>query len=120
MYATQCNTHILAAQCPCHRLAKTRLADSRRAVKAEDRRLHVALELEYRKILDYPFLYLFESVMILVKHFPGILEVHVIVRDLSPRKIEHELYIVVLYAVVRRTRVVTLQLCHLLLEDLLY
>ena len=57
--------------------------------------------------------------MILVKHLLGMFEVEIVLRLASPWKVKHELDVVVLDAVVRRSRIVFLQLCHLLLEDFL-
>ncbi len=58
--------------------------------------------------------------MVLVKYLLGMPEVKIVVRTLAPRKVKHELYIIILYAVVRRARVISLELCHLLLENFLH
>ena len=58
--------------------------------------------------------------MILIENLLGILQIEIVIGDLSPWEIQHELDVVVLYAVVRRARIISLQLCHLLLEDLLH
>ena len=98
------------------RLSEAGLADSRRAVEAEDRRLHVALQLEDGKVLDDPFLHCVKAVVVAVENLLRMLEVKVVLRHLAPRQVKHELYVVVLDAVVRRGRIVLLQLGQLLLE----
>ena len=101
MHTTESDTHILSSKGTCNRLSKTRLADARRAVKAKNRRLHVTLELQYGKILDNSFLYLIKSVVVLIQNLLCMLQIKIVLRDLSPRQIEHELNIVVLDAVIR-------------------
>ena len=58
--------------------------------------------------------------MVLIKNLLGILQVEVIDRHLAPRKVEHELYVIILYAVVRRRRIISLKLCYLLVKDRLH
>ena len=101
MNSTEGNADILSAEGPCNRFSKTGLADSRRAIQAEDRRLHVTLELEHGQILYDSLLHLIKAVMILIKNLLGILQVEIVICDLSPWEIQHELDVVVLYAVVR-------------------
>ena len=55
--------------------------------------------------------------MVLIKNLLGILKVKVINRFLTPRKIQHELDIIVLDAVIRRRGVISFKLVHLLFED---
>ena len=99
--AAERDTHIFASESSSDRLSKAGLTHARRAVEADDRRLHITLELEHSKILDNPLLHLVKTVMILIKNLLRILEVKVIDRHLAPRKVKHELYIIILYAVVR-------------------
>ena len=120
VHATESDTHVLASQSPGDRLPKTGLSDSRRAVQTEDRRFHIPLELEHCKILYDPFLHLLQSVMILIQHLLSILQIQIVIGHLPPREVKHKLDIVVLNAVVRRTGIVPLQLCHLLVEYLLH
>ena len=119
MNSAKCNTHILASESPCHRLSKAGLTHSRRAVKTEDRRLHVTLEFQHRKILDNSFLDLLQAIVVFIKHLLSMLEVKVVIRNDAPWQIEHELDVVVLYAVIRRRRIISLQFGHLLFKYLL-
>ena len=63
-----------ADELPVHRagdrLAQRRLADARRADEAENRALHVALQLPDGEVLDDALLDLVEIVVILVEHAP--------------------------------------------------
>ena len=58
--------------------------------------------------------------MVLVEHLLGMLQVKVVLGHFPPRKVKHELDIVVLRAVVRGVGVAPLQLGHLFLENLLH
>ena len=119
MHTTESDTHIFSSESPCYRFSETGLTDSRRAIEAKDRRLHVSLELKHCQILDDSFLHLFKTVVILIQHCLRILQVKIVIGYLSPRKIKHELDVIVLYAVVRGARIVSLELRHLLLKDFL-
>ena len=120
MNASECYPDIFPAESPCYGLAEAGLADSRRAVQTEDRGFHVALELQHRKVFDYPLLDRLQSEMVLIQHLLGMFQVQVVLRHLSPWQVQHELDVVELYAVFRRARVVPFQLGHLLFEDFLY
>ena len=55
--------------------------------------------------------------MVVVQDLLGMLEVEVVLGGLAPRKVQHELDVVVLDAVVRGAGIVLLELGHLLVED---
>ena len=117
MHATQRDAHIFATQRPRDRFAQGGLAHARRAVEAQDGGLHVALEFQHRQVLDDAVFDFLQSVVVLVQHFLGVGQVQVVFGQLAPGQIQHEFDVVVLDAVVRRGRVVFLQLGHLLFED---
>ena len=119
MDAAKSDSHILPSESAGDGLAKTCLSHPRRTVQTQDRGLHVSLQLEHCQIFYYPVLHCIQSVVVFVQHFLGILHVQVVLRHLSPREVQHELYIIILYAVFRRARVVPFQLGHLFLENLL-
>ena len=79
VHTSQCDAYIFAPESPSYGLAKAGLSHSRRAVQTEDRRLHITLELEDSKVFDDPFLHLLKTVMVLIKHLLGILQVKIIV-----------------------------------------
>ena len=79
MNSTQGNAHILTSECASNRLSEACLTHTRRAVKTKDRRLHVALEFENRKILDDSLLDLFKTIMILIKDLLSILQIKIII-----------------------------------------
>ena len=54
--------------------------------------------------------------MVLVQHLLRVPEVKVVLAHVVPREVEHELQVVVLYAVLRSGRIVALELCKFLLE----
>ena len=120
MHTAEGYTHILSSERTCDRLSKTGLTYSRRAVEAKDRRFHVTLELKNRQILYDSFLDGLETEVVLIQHLLRILQVEIVIRNLTPWEVQHELDIVVLDAVVRRARIISLELCHFLLENLLH
>ena len=117
VHAAEGDAHVLAPEGPRHAFAEAGLAHARRAVQAQDRGLHVPLQLEDGEVLDDALLHLVQPVVVLVQHLLGVLEVQVVLGHLAPREVQHELDIVVLDAVVRGGRVVFLQARHLLVED---
>ena len=66
-HAAERDAHELALHRPRDRLAERRLADAGRADEAQDRPLHVALQLAHRQVLDDALLDLVEVVVILVE-----------------------------------------------------
>ena len=67
-HAAERDAHELAVHRARDRLAERRLADAGRADEAEDRPLHVALQLPDREVLDDALLDLVEVVVVLVEH----------------------------------------------------
>ena len=92
---------IFAAQGLCYGLAQGCLADSRRAVEADDGGLHVALELQHRQILDDPFLDCLQTEVVLVQDFLGVLKIQIVLGHLFPGQVQYELDVLVLDVVVR-------------------
>ena len=117
VHAAEGDAHVLATEGPGDRPAEAGLSHAGRAVQAQDRGLHVPLELEDGEVLDDTVLHLVQAVVVLVQDLLGMLQVQVVLRIFTPRQVQHELDIVVLDAVVRRGRVVFLQTRHLLVED---
>ena len=78
VHTTKGDTNVLASKSACNRLSKAGLADTRRAIETEDRRLHVTLEFQHCKVLDYSLLHLLQTVMVLIKNLLSILQVKVI------------------------------------------
>ena len=109
VHSAQGYPDVFPAERPGDGLAQAGLAHSGRPVKAEDRGLHVALELEHGKVFDNPVLDRLEAVMVIVKYFLGVSQVEVVLRHLAPREVQKEFYVVVLDAVVRRRRIVFLE-----------
>ena len=116
-HTAQCYTHVLSAYGLGNGLSEAGLADSRRAVETENRRLHVTPEFQHREVFDNPLLHLLQSVMVLVKHLHGMFQVQIVLGQVIPRKVQHELQIVVLDAVVRSGRIVFLEFGKLLREN---
>ena len=120
VHAAEGNTDVLASQGTGDGLAEGGLAHSRRPVEAENRRFHIALQLEHSQILYYTVLDGVQPVVVFVQHFLGMFEVQIILAHLAPGQLEHKLQIVVLDAVVGRVGIIFLQLCKLFLEGLRY
>ncbi len=117
VHAAQGYPYIFAPERASDALAKGGFTYSGRAPQAQDGRLHVALELEDRKVFDDTVFHLVQTKVVLVQHLLRMLQVQVVVRQLSPGQVQHELDVRILDAVVRRSRVVFLQAGHFLVED---
>ena len=116
VHSSQGYPDIFPAQGLCHGLSEAGLANSGRTVEAEDGGLHIALQFQHGQIFDDPVLDRLETVMVIVEHLLSMPQVKIVLRHLAPGKVEHELDVVVLDAVVRRGRVVLLQFGKLFLK----
>ena len=117
MQSAQRNAAVLAAEGRRYRFSERGLADARRAPEAEDRRFHVAFQLEHGEVLDYPFLNALKAEMVIVKHLLGVGQIEVVFSNFVPRQLQKGRDISVFYIVVGRRRVQPLQLLQLLLES---
>ena len=100
MHTAESDTYIFTSQSTCYGLSQTGLADSRRAIQTQDRRLHIAFEFQHSQILDNSFLYLVQPVVVFIQHPLRMLQVEIILGHFTPRKIQHELNVIILYAVI--------------------
>ena len=116
--ATQRNTAKLTAQGSGYALTERGLTHSRRAIEAEDWRLQIALELDYSQVLKNTVLNLLKAEVVGIELLACAVEVKVVLGNLVPRKVEHQVEIGHLYRVLRNCRVEALELCNLLLENL--
>ncbi len=98
------------------RLAERRFSHPGGADEAEDRPLHVALQLPHREVLDDPFLDLVEVVVILVQDLPRLDEVQAILGGLRPRDVENPVQVRPDHLVFRRGRRHPLEAIHLTLR----
>ena len=92
-HAAERDAHELAVHRARDRLAQRRLAHAGRTDEAENRSLHVALELPDRQVLDDAFFDLVEVVVILVEHAPRFDRIQAIRRRDRPRDVEHPVQI---------------------------
>ena len=76
MHAAQCYAGELAVKCSCDAHADGGLTGSGRTYKAEDIALSLGSDLLYCNELDNAFLYLFETVMVCVQNFSGLLNIY--------------------------------------------
>ena len=95
---------------------RTYLRPRARATDLPSGRLHIALQLEHREVLDDAVLDGIEAIVVVVQHFLGMCEVQVVLAHLVPGEVEHEFQVVVLDAVVGGVGVVLLQFRELLVE----
>ena len=100
VHSAEGNPDVFPAECPCNGLSEAGLAHARRPVEAENRGFHVSPELEHGEIFDDPFLHLLQPEMVGVQDLGGMPEVEIVLGNMIPGEFEHELYIIVLYAVV--------------------
>ena len=91
--AAERDPHELAVHRARDRLAERRLADAGRADEAEDRPLHVALELAHGEVLDDPLLDLVEIVVVLVEHAARLDRIDAILGRDAPRELEQHVHV---------------------------
>ncbi len=108
----------LAAQRPGDRLAQRRLAHARWTVEQQDRRLHVALELEHGEVLQDPLLDVVEPVVVLVQDLLGAGDVELVLGRVAPGEVQDRLGVVPDDAVLGTGGVRPGQLGQLLLQRL--
>ena len=116
--ATQRYTAKLTAQGSGYALTQRGLTNSRRAIEAEDWRFQIALELDYSQVLENTVLNLLKAEVVGIELLACAVEVKVVLGNLVPRKVEHQVEIGHLYRVLRNRRVEALELCNLLVKNL--
>ena len=116
MYTAQRHTHVFALEGPGDGASERGLAHTRRAVEAEDGRLHVVLQLEHGQLFQDAFLHLLHPIVVLVEHLLGIHQVVVVAGIGVPGQGEHRVEVGELHAVVSNLRIHPLQLLQLLVE----
>ena len=108
--AAQRDASELALERPGHRFAERRLADTRRAVQAQDRRLQVALELDDGQMFQNAVLHLVQTEMVVIEPLLGVVQVQIVFRIAFPRQFEHQLQVVELHGILGYGRIHPLQL----------
>ena len=88
MHPTEGDTHVLTAEALCDATPEGGLTYPWRAIEAEDGRLHIALELQYRQVLEDTLLDAVEAIVLAVKDLLRPLEVEVILTEDTPRQLE--------------------------------
>ena len=97
MKSAERHTHILSLHGCRNRLAERGLADTRRTVEADDRRLEVTTKGKDGHIFKNTLLHFLHSVVILVEYLLGTLQVQVVLCIFAPGKTDEGLQIVQLY-----------------------
>ena len=118
MHPTEGDTHVLTAEALCDATPKGGLTYPWRAIEAEDGGLHIALELQYRQVLEDTLLDAVEAIVLAVKDLLRPLEVEVILTEDTPRQLEDRAQILHLDREVGALRIEALSLTKLLLIDL--
>ena len=120
MHPTEGDTHVLTAEALCDATPEGGLTHPWRAIEAEDGRLHVALELQHRQMLEDTLLDAVESIVLTVKDLLRALEVEVILTEDTPRQLKDRAQILHLDREVGALRIEALSLAKFLLIDLSY
>ena len=84
VHAAQRDALELAAQRPRNRPAQAGFAHARRAHKAQNRPLHVRLQLQHAQVVENAVLHLFKLVVILVENLAGLANIDLRARALGP------------------------------------
>ncbi len=84
VHAAQRHALELAPERPCNGLAETGLAHTRRSDKAQNRPLHVRLQLQNAEVVENALLHLLQAVVVLVQNFAGLDGIHLGARALRP------------------------------------
>ncbi len=119
MQTAERHARILAPRRLGHAPSERGLADPRRTVQAEDRRLHVAAELDYRHLVKDTVLDLVQTEMVLIELLLDPLDGELRVGEVVPRKVDEVVEISILYRIVGRRRRETVKVGQLLIEMLL-
>ena len=114
--AAERHTGVFAPRGVGYRASQRGLAHSRRAVEAEDRRLHVVAELHHRHVLHDALLHFLQPVVVALQCLLHIVDGEVGVGILAPGKAEHRVEIGVLQSVFRIAYVEAAELLELLAE----
>ena len=117
-HAAERKPHELAVHRPRDRLAERGLADAGRADEAEDRPLHVALQLPDGQVLDDAFLDLVEVVVVLVEHAARLDRIEAIFGRRAPGHLEQPVEVRARHLVVGRRVVHARQPVQLARRDL--
>ena len=95
MYTAQAHSHVFAAESSCNAFAYAGLACSGCAYEEEYRSRLLFLEIHDRYLLNYAVLYLIQSVMILIKHLAGLVEVYIGSFLFLPGESSHEIEVII-------------------------
>ncbi len=93
-HAAQRHTHEVAAGGARDRLAERGLADARRADQAEDRAFQLARALLHGEVFKDALLDLLQTIMVVVQHLLGVLDVFLDLAALAPRDRQHPVEII--------------------------
>ena len=85
MNTTQAYPYIFAVQGTGNTFSKTCLTHTWRAIQADDGALLVFTHLKNSQMFENTFLHLLHSIMIMVKDFLGIYDIHIILGIFVPR-----------------------------------
>jgi hypothetical protein len=80
----------LRPKCFGHALAQAGLADTGGAEQANDRRFHVAFQLQHGEVLDQALLHFFQAEMIAVEDFLRGFQVEFVFGEFAPRKLQQQ------------------------------
>ena len=116
LHAAQRQAHELAAQRARDRLAERGLAHAGRPDEAEQRALHLVLQLAHREVLDDALLDLLQAVVVLVEDPLRLREVEVVLALLAPGQPDHPVQPVAQGRRLRGVGVHALQLLELALD----
>ena len=112
-HAAKAHAHKFAPRRLGDRLAKRRLADTRRADQAQDRALHFARTLLHSQILQDALLDLFQTIVVVMKDFLRLIDILLDLALLAPRQGEQPIEIVAHDGCFRAHRTHRAQLLHL-------
>ena len=110
MDTSQRHSHIFTLKSCSNRSTKRSLTHTRRAIQTNDRRLHVVFQFQYSQMFQDAFLYLFQTIVVLVQGLFCILNAEIIGCIYVPRQGKQGLQISELHIIVWRLRINTLQL----------
>ena len=119
LHTAQTHAHILALHGRGNAASERGLADSRRAVQADDGTFEVATQLQHGEVFENALLYFFHAIVVAVEDALGGFDVDAVLRHFVPRQVEQHVQIVQLSAVFGTLSVLTLKFFHFFVEALL-
>src|SRR3954464_2987780 len=110
MQSSEAESNIFSCNSVCYTSAERCFSYTRRADKAKNGALHIALQFKHGQVLEYSFLDLGHSIMVMIQYLLGFFKIVAVQGIFLPRQVEQQVKMVVHDRIVRGTRMHSFQL----------